>query len=115
MTTKDFQTAASRSPEPVSFTIDGEEYLAVPLLPGEALLRMAKLAGGGESPGAAAGAVIEFLDTALVPESAERFAERFRSTENPITIEEAASVVRWLVEDVYQSRPTVPPSPSPSG
>lgn len=55
-----------------------------------------------------------FLDAVLTPDSAARFGERLRSTTEPITIQQAYDVWRWLIEQ-YAARPTQPSLPSLNG
>lgn len=40
-----------------------------------------------------------FFAKALVPESAERFAERLDSVENPIPLQQMIEVAEWLTEE----------------
>lgn len=108
--TKAFTTAASRATGPVEFTIDGEMYQAHPVMSGDAMLTMAKQATGEGPVGDRIAAALSFLDVALLPESAERFAARFKDPANPISLGDATDVMRWLIEDVYVGRPTEPPS-----
>jgi hypothetical protein len=56
----------------------------------------------------------KFVQDALLPSSRERFAERLRSGENPITFRQVSAVYRWLIEQ-YSVRPTTPPSSSSPG
>lgn len=55
-----------------------------------------------------------FLQDALLPSSRDRFAERMKSASEPITLRQALSVYRFLVQ-TYSGRPTQPPSPSLDG
>jgi len=55
-----------------------------------------------------------FLDTVLLPDSAQRFAARMNSATEPITLDQAFKVWTWLVEQ-YSGRPTQPSSPSANG
>lgn len=57
---------------------------------------------------------MQFLDQVLLPDSAARFAERLRSAEEPITIQQSYEVWRWLIEQ-YSARPTQPSLPSLNG
>lgn len=97
---------------PLKFTIDGEEFTAASSIPGDMMVQVAKFL---ESTDMAeqVDVIVTFLDSVLVPESATRFAARFKSAENPITIDVAADVVMYLIEQL-QSRPTGPASDSPS-
>lgn len=57
---------------------------------------------------------MQFLDLVLLPDSAARFAERLRSTDKPITIQQTYEVWRWLIER-YSARPMQPSLPSLNG
>lgn len=57
---------------------------------------------------------MQFLDLVLLPDSAARFAERLRSSDEPITIQQTYEVWRWLIER-YSARPTPPSLPSLNG
>lgn len=59
--------------------------------------------------------VYQFLDQVLLPESAQRFAERLRlNGEEAIDIEQVFNVYHFLVTQ-YGNRPTQPPLPSRNG
>jgi hypothetical protein len=58
--------------------------------------------------------LMNFLDSVLIPESAQLFAARLRAQANPITLEQCREVVAWLIGQ-YSNRPTEPPKPSSSG
>jgi hypothetical protein len=111
---KDFKTAAASAEGPVRFTIDGEVYEAAPVMPAEALLAVTGLIDN-TSQSAQVQGIVAFLDDALLADSSRRLSERMRSKENPISLQEVAEVGRWLIEEVYTGRPTVPPSGSSTG
>jgi len=102
--------------EVVTFTLNGEEYSAWPDAPGGLILDLAKASMDTEATNAAqVAAAAAFLEATLVPESAERFAAAMRDPANPITFDQAAAVMEWLLEEAYTARPTEPSSPSAVG
>lgn len=102
--------------ETVTFTLNGEGYEAAADAPGGAILDVAATATDDSLPdGRRAMAIGTFLDAVLLPESAERFADRFRDPTNPITLEQATELLTWLVEEVYVGRPTARSRPSRPG
>jgi hypothetical protein len=117
MAHKDFTSARrAEQGESVTFTLNGESYEAAADAPGGALLDIAAQAGDETAnDGARAMAIATFLDSVLLPDSAERFADRFRDPLNPITLEQAVEVLQWLVGEVYVGRPTATRSPSANG
>lgn len=102
--------------EPLRFTIDGDTFECAPVLPAAGtrlLLALAETVEG--SAGSAQIAMIgDFLDTVMLPESAERFAARMKDPARPIDDDQIGDVLKWLVER-YGQRPTVPPTPSDGG
>lgn len=106
MPSKDF----SRAIEDVSFTIDGDTFHCVARIPGGLLLDIAQLENAPRDKQLAV--LTDFIDMALLPESAKLFAERMRDTANPIDLGQALDVVVWLIEEVHVDRPTKGSSPS---
>lgn len=119
--------------EPIRFKIDDDVFEAVPSVGADVMrdvigmtdaIKVTALDQATATPeqlGEAASTVkthtaraLQFLDTVLLPESAQRFGERMRSIENPITLEQAFQVWTWLIGQ-YGGRPTVPSSPSANG
>jgi len=92
-----------------TFDIDGEAFTAIGTAPAGPLLDVAAAHDDERIA-----MMMAFLDGVLVPESAERFAARLRSTDNPIDAQTLGEVVEYLVE-VYSRRPTQPGEPSPNG
>ena len=99
---------------PKPFKIDGDVFYAVGAPPAGALLDLAELANMGEDPAKALGSVASFLDTILLAESAQKFAQRMRDPENPITQKQLMRILQWLIQE-YGNRPTVPASSSQGG
>lgn len=100
--------------ENVPFVIDDDTFTAVGIAPAMAVLDVAAVNKAADMDKIRI--ILEFLDQVLLPDSAIRFAERLRSSTEPITIDQAASIAVWLMEEVYSpERPTEAPSPSPNG
>lgn len=100
--------------EDISFKVDGDEFVAVGTPSAMAILDIAAVNKADNMEKIRI--VLEFLDQVLVGDSAVRFAERLRSNTEPITIDQAASISVWLMEEVYApERPTEAPSPSQNG
>lgn len=106
-------TNMAKAPD-IEFQIDDDVFVAVGTAPAMAVLDVSAV-------GAAEGVdrlriVFEFLDQVLKPESAQRFAERMRSADEPITVDQAAAVAVWLMEEHYApERPTEAQSSSAGG
>ena len=130
-------TSAATDKAPIRFELDGEVFEAAPVIGASVLQDMLAIANMGElvqidatavlnsgdkdkvmEIGKAVNAVsaqaMQFLDSVLLPESAARFAARMRSTTEPITLETAFEVWRWLLSE-YGARPTQPSSSSSNG
>lgn len=116
---KDFKVGRSvRNYEPLTFSINGEQFSARPAIPGSLLLGFAARSDGSD-PAAASAAVLEFFDRALLPESLERFKTRVDDPEEVIEMEDLSDIIAYLVE-AYSARPTEgsstsSPGPSTSG
>lgn len=110
MATKQFSTGQigddGQPKPPVDFDIDGETFQAVPVPPAEALLAVFRSQAETGRSGASVLAIYEYLDLVLIDESAERFAARLRSKENPIDNGTVNDLFRWLNGEVYAARPT---------
>lgn len=97
----------------LEFEVDGDTFQAAPFAPGGALLDAAAISVA-QNKLERLTLIGKFLDGVLTEESAERFAKRMRSGDEPIDLETAAQIVAKLMEH-YGGHPTVPPSPSPVG
>ena len=100
---------------PIPFKIDDDVFYAVGDPPAGALLDLAELASLGDNPGKAIKAVADFLDTVLLPSSAELFASRMRNPQKPIKQTQLMRIIQWLVQQYGGGRPTVPASPLQGG
>jgi hypothetical protein len=98
----------------VEFDIDGEVFRLASVAPAMAVLDVAKVNTAEDIDKVQI--IMVFLDQVLEPDSAQRFAARLRSIENPISIDQATSIAVWAMEEVYApERPTPAPSSSPNG
>lgn len=131
-TLSEMQDFSLPSEEPLRFKIDDDLFEAAPRV-GAYLLQdvidmsdAASLSsfdgtGGPEETARASSVAVRqmakattFLDAVLLDDSAARFAERLRSTTNPISFDQVFQVWQWLIGK-YGSRPTRPSSPSVNG
>lgn len=98
----------------VKFQIDDDVFEAVGTAPAMAILDVSAV---NQADGLDKIKIIfTFLDQVLLPDSAQRFADRLKSSEHPIDIDQAASIAVWLMEGVYATeRPTPAQSPSDNG
>lgn len=82
--------------EPLEFEIDKDSFVAIApnRLPGNVLISYVEDVQGGRVYKGHK----DFFAKALVPESAERFAERLDSVENPIPLQQMIEVAEWLTE-----------------
>jgi hypothetical protein len=109
--TRDF----SKPRDKVSFTIDGDLFEAVSVMPAETLMEFAgSYAKAGEAPGDSLEAMRGLLEMVLLPNSYLRIAERMRSKSDPIDINQISELIPWLLE-VYGLRPTQRSSSSADG
>jgi len=111
---KDF--TADRKPD-LEFKINDDVFYALGDAPGGVILDLADMSDDEKANRNSA--IMEFLDTALLPESAELFAERMRDPENPITFAQLLSIFEWLIDEYAggeeADRPTKGPSSSSTG
>lgn len=115
---------ATEEDEEITFTIGSDPFVfrATPpsQMPFGALLKVAKGAKGAASDDEDAGLdavdnTMDFLDMVLLPESAEKFAERLQTPgPSAITSKHVGEIVKALMER-YSGNPTDEPSPSPAG
>lgn len=139
---KDF--TRERSTAPIEFKIDGDVFQAVATLNADQKIhaislvnalgaaQLDGLALGNIDPANASqrdverarsiaqeadkavGEVMNLLDELLLPQSAERFAERMKSKTEPIELEQVFEIFQWLIGE-YGDRPTSPLSSSSNG
>lgn len=90
----------------ITFKINGDTFKAVGDAPGGSIIDLASVVSE-EDPIQKLQAIMEFFDMALMPESAELFADRLRDPSRPITFLQAVSVFEYLVEAYTDNvRPT---------
>jgi hypothetical protein len=131
----DFSTPKEKALEPIRFKVDDDTFEAYAEIGGGLLMDViaidgledldiptdanaeigtAQLAAMSRIANAQSKKMIDFLDEALLPDSQQRFAERMRSRENPISLTQVFQIARWLLAQ-YGARPTEPPSSSVNG
>jgi hypothetical protein len=130
----DFGTPHDAAPKPIEFNVGEDRFQAYPEIAGGLLmdviaiegldqlsipddpneLSTSEIAKMGQIANTQAKKMLDFLDEALLPESAELFAKRMRSRDNPITLTQAFAIGRWLLGE-YGARPTEPSSSSGNG
>lgn len=112
---KDF--TVERKPD-LEFKIGDDMFYAVGDTPGGVILDLAEIGNTAEGVSKTS-SIMAFLDSVLLPESADLFAERMRDTKNPITFEQLIAVFEWLLEEYVggeeTGRPTQGPASSSSG
>lgn len=97
MTKKTFNV--TKTDEPITFDVDGEEFEALPAdrLPAGALADYFQHINDGNL----FKAHDAFFNTVLTEDSYKRFTERLHSTENPITVNVLGDIASWLLGDEY--------------
>lgn len=97
------------------FTIDGDVFEGAPVMPAETLMEFASGFNEiGKTPAENLRTMRNLLEMVLLTDSYQRFAERLRSRENPIDMEQVGDIIPWLLEQ-YGLRPTRPSSSSADG
>jgi hypothetical protein len=111
---KDFgKTTAIDEFPPLGFALNGEEFSCRQAMSGAALLDFVRRADSN-SGGAAAEAIVEFLNTALEEDDAIRFDAMIKDPDQIVDVETLGEIAGWLVEQ-YTTRPTKARSRSASG
>jgi len=97
MTKKTFNV--TKTEEPITFDVDGEEFEALPAdrLPAGALAAYFQHINEGNL----FKAHDAFFETVLTEDSYKRFNERLNSKDNPITINILGEIASWLLGDEY--------------
>lgn len=116
---KEFTTAARRSAptaidgaEPITFTVDGEEYTAYPPTPGQLALLISAQAKNRE-PEESIASIIDFLDGILDENAQAMFRKRILDREDPFDFDTVETIMEGLIEE-WSARPTSSPSASSS-
>lgn len=97
-----------------TFTVDGDVFECVPVLPGATIAAMARLSNTTD-PAKQLSEIADVLEMTLVPASAELFASRWKDTERPITMAQVAEIVKWVMTEYSGGRPTSAPSDGSAG
>lgn len=89
----------TKTEEPITFAVDGEEFEAIPAdrLPAGALAAYFQHINEGNL----FKAHDAFFETVLTEDSYTRFNERLNSKENPITVVVLGDIAAWLLGDEY--------------
>jgi len=95
---------------PVTFDVDGEQFTAVPDIPGGVLLDIATALGASDAPDV--GVISEFFDTVIVEEDHERFAQLIRKPGGP-GVDVLVEIVKFLVEEITGFPTMVQPGSRP--
>lgn len=107
----------SRKRKRLNFHIDGEEFEAASVLPGDVFAEFVTLynsTGDTETYQQQHDLLKQALNLALLPESWQRFTDRLKDKTRPIDDDQMSDVVLWLLEE-YGLRPTQPSQPSSDG
>jgi hypothetical protein len=114
---REFKTAGRRATsafgdeaEPITFTIDGEEFTAYPPSTGAMAMMLAAQAESRDVTENVAG-LIDFYDGILDEAGRERFRERLMDRDDPFDFEMVNEIVEGLMEE-WSGRPTRSPSAS---
>lgn len=102
MTTKDFTTPVT---EAITFTIDGEEFSALPAskLPSGTVIKY--LNNSTASP---IESLLDFLTVVLDEDSSKRFEERVEGTDNPIPFGLLSEIASWIVGEYFKNEDAAP-------
>ncbi len=89
----------TKTEEPITFDVDGEEFEAIPAdrLPAGALASYFQHINDGNL----FKAHDSFFEVVLTEDSYKRFNERLNSKENPITVSVLGDIAAWLLGDEY--------------
>jgi hypothetical protein len=99
---------SSKKP-PYVFTMDGDTFTAARDLPAVVIKKLVTFQDKTMPEQVAV--VMDMLDMILIEESAQRFATRMSSADNPISVSQIIELMNDLLE-VYGLRPTTPLSTS---
>lgn len=98
---KDFGSSKNTKREPITFSLEGQEFEAKPAIQGKVLLDFAKLT---DDPTKAAAAIPFFFSKVLTPESYKKFDALLESDDVIVEVETLAEIAGWLMEE-YTNRP----------
>lgn len=104
---KNFDEGVEETPkEPVTFTIKGEEFVAVPEIQGKILIDLVKRSKS-EDPTESFDMMMDLFTHALEEESLARFNALIEDKHRVVSIEQLANIVAFLLEE-YTDRPEEP-------
>jgi hypothetical protein len=116
---REFKTAARKTKptvfddaEPLTFSIDGEEFTAYPPSAGQMAMLIAAQADSRDASESIA-AIIDFLDGILDEDAQAMYRRRLLDREDPFDFDTVNDIVEGLVEE-WSARPTKSPSASSS-
>lgn len=110
-----FGSSGDEASELITFTIEPDVFYAAAECPGGTIMDLAAVVKSTDDVDKL-DAVMRFFDQILLPDSAELFAARLRSSAKPITFGTAIEVFEKLVEAYTGNvRPTEDRPSSPSG
>ena len=89
--------------DPITFTLKGEEFTAIPEIQGTVLMDLVKRSQS-EDPAESFDMMIELFENALEDESLERFNALITDKHRIVTIEKLTEVISFLIEE-YANRP----------
>lgn len=105
----------SFSPEPKTFTINGDVFKCTPELPLGLMAKAATIKFDAktlrEDPEHALDPLVDFFASVMFEDSFKIFQERLTDKERPIGLRHIMKILPWLLE-VYGLTPTMPPSDS---
>jgi hypothetical protein len=101
---KSFGKPKGLKKEPITFDLYDEDFSAYPEVQGVQLLEFSKKISS-ESQTVVTGALLEFFEQVLYPESYERLVELWNDPKRIVPIETISDIVAYLVEE-YTDRPT---------
>lgn len=105
---RDFSSKRKKQSEPVTFTVEGQDFTAAKSIPGAVLLDFVADADSNDG-GRAAGALVQFIENVIVEDDRERFQKLIRDPDIDVDIELLAEICEWLVSE-YAARPTDSPT-----
>jgi hypothetical protein len=114
MALKEFTTAAKEAGEgtvggdPLTFTVDGEQWTAYPPTGGQLALVMAAQAEHSSVVEKIAG-LVNFLDSILDEDAVASYRARLMDRDDPFDFDNVEAIVEWLMEE-WSARPTKQPS-----
>lgn len=111
---RDFgSTKSLQEYEPLSFTLEGEEYYCRPALAGATLLKFVKEADSGDG-GRSADALLGLFEKILYPDDFDRFQKLWDDPDRIVDITTLGEIASWVVGE-YTNRPTQASSNSSDG